>query len=216
MSKTYKVKELFLTLQGEGAQVGRAAVFIRFAGCSAWSGREEDRHEGPGGCSAWCDTDFRGGGAYSLEALLGSACQLQPVGGRVLAVLTGGEPGLQVDQRLVDGLHDRGFEVAIETNGWHHLPAGIDHITWSPKPVTRGPGGRLFVRQGHALKLIHPQPGLHPSDIETMQGIYFDQWFLQPMDGPDREANLKACVAYCLAHPRWRLSLQTHKLLGIP
>lgn len=199
----YTVKEIFLTLQGEGAHVGRVAVFIRFAGCNLWSGREEDRGAG---CSAWCDTDFRGGTRYEADQLAAVAAALWPAGGgRRLAVLTGGEPGLQVDEALVYELRDCGFEVAIETNGTRSLP-DLDHVTVSPKA-----GSQVVVRHGQVLKVVYPQPGF---DFEALADG-FEECFLQPLDGPAREANTAACVAYCLAHPRWRLSLQTHKVLGI-
>lgn len=211
----YQVREIFLTLQGEGAQVGRVAVFCRLSGCNMWSGREQDRGRGKGECSRWCDTDFRGGTRYPSADALVSAIE-GVWGGRGLlgrlVVLTGGEPGLQVDSELVDALKQRAFQVAIETNGTCEIPDGIDHVTVSPKAG----GVPQVVTTADALKFIFkagddPAPFYERADL-----FHFRERFLQPLDGPDREANTRAAVAYCLAHPRWRLSLQTHKLLGIP
>lgn len=207
----YAVKEMFLTLQGEGGQAGRAAVFCRFAGCNLWSGRERDR---PSAICAFCDTDFvgvdgPGGGRFRTSAALAQAIEAIWRGGEShrLVVLTGGEPLLQVDVPLIDALHDRGFSIALETNGTLPAPEGIDWICVSPK-------GRAPVVQtrGRELKLVYPQAGVDPAAFETME---FEQFLLQPMDGPDRAAHTEAAIAYCLAHPRWRLSVQTHKFLGI-
>jgi 7-carboxy-7-deazaguanine synthase (Cx14CxxC type) len=210
---TYAVKEIFYTLQGEGAQTGRPAVFCRFAGCNLWTGREEDRLHAT--CQ-FCDTDFvgldgPGGGRFaSPQELADAVAGAWPENDRStrFVVCTGGEPLLQLDDALVDALHQRGFEVAVETNGTQAPPAGIDWLCVSPKA-----GADLIVRRGNELKLVFPQPDAPPAAFE---GMAFDHFFLQPMDGPDREANTAAALRYCLAHPRWRLSLQTHKLLGIP
>lgn len=210
---TYTVKELFYTLQGEGANVGRAAVFCRFAGCNLWTGREEDRADA---VCRFCDTDFVGvgadGGKFTEPAALARAvASLWPATGgdasRPLVVCTGGEPLLQLDEPLVDALHAAGFEIAIETNGTQHAPAGIDWICVSPK--ARAP---LVLTRGDELKLVYPQDGGEPERYEHLE---FEHFFLQPMDGPDVEANTRRALEYCLGHPRWRLSLQTHKRLGI-
>lgn len=208
----YKIKELFYTLQGEGAQTGRPAVFCRFSGCNLWTGREKDR---PKAICQFCDTDFRGtdgvnGGSYALAELAGKIASLWPAGagGRPYVVCTGGEPLLQLDQPLIDALHQQGFEVAVETNGTQPAPAGLDWICVSPKA-----GAGLQLRSGHELKLVFPQPGAEPEQFEHLNFQYF---FLQPMDGPDAERNTRLTLHYCLEHPRWRLSLQTHKLLNIP
>jgi 7-carboxy-7-deazaguanine synthase len=212
IAKTYAVKELFKTLQGEGAQAGRAAVFCRFAGCNLWSGRERDRADAACG---FCDTDFvgtdgPGGGRFgSAEALADAA--LACWGGaeeRRYVVCTGGEPLLQLNAALVDALHARGFEVAVETNGTLAPPPGLDWICVSPKA-----GTRIVLRKGDELKLVFPQAGADP---RTFEGWAFDHFFLQPMDGPDLAANIRAAVDFCLAFPRWRLSLQSHKMIGIP
>ena len=208
----YAVKEIFKTLQGEGANSGRTAVFCRFAGCNLWSGREEDRD---GALCRFCDTDFVGtdgdGGGRFGDAH-GLADTLAAVWGderaRRFVVFTGGEPLLQLDTPLVDACHARGFEVAVETNGTRPPPPGIDWLTVSPKTAAS-----WSQRQGGELKLIFPHPELDPADLETLP---FDQFFLQPMDGPDREANTAAAAAFCLTHPRWRLGLQMHKLTGMP
>jgi len=214
---TYAVKELFVTLQGEGAQAGRVAVFLRFAGCNLWSGRAEDRGRGAGGCSAWCDTDFvgtggGGGGKFADAAALADAVARTwgDRGGDPYVVCTGGEPLLQLDAPLLDALHAAGFTIAIETNGTIAVPPGVDWICVSPKP-----GPPLVVTAGDELKLVYPQPapGVDPAAVA---GLGFRHFFVQPLDGPDRAAATAACVAYCLAHPQWRISLQTHKLLGIP
>ncbi len=215
---SYAVKEVFATLQGEGYHAGRAAVFVRFTGCNLWTGREADRARGPGGCSRWCDTDFvgtdgSGGGRFAdadalADAALRAWCEGRPRGARMFVVCTGGEPTLQLDEALVAALHARGFEVAIETNGTRPVPAGVDWVCVSPKA-----GGELVVTSGDELKLVFPQEGAEP---ERFEGLAFGHFFLQPMDGPDRAKNTEAAVRHCLAHPRWRVSLQTHKLLGIP
>jgi len=208
----YTVKEIFYTLQGEGANVGRPAIFCRFAGCNLWSGREEDR--GSAQCR-FCDTDFvgtegPGGGRFRDAEHLAAACA-DAAGGEAapaLIVLTGGEPLLQVDAALIDALHDEGFEIAVETNGTLPAPAGIDWICVSPKA-----GTTLVQRSGHELKLVYPQDGIRPEDLE---GLAFEHRYLQPMDGPELAANTSAAIAFCKANPAWRLSIQTHKLLGIP
>ncbi|HET6777315.1 MAG TPA: 7-carboxy-7-deazaguanine synthase [Gemmatimonadales bacterium] len=210
---TYAVKEIFYTLQGEGANTGRAAVFCRFAGCNLWNGREHDR--GTAVCR-FCDTDFvgtngPGGGSFATpEALATAVAGTWPSGepGQRFVVCTGGEPLLQLDEPLVRALHDVGFEVAVETNGTLPPPAGIDWLCVSPKA-----GATLVVRGGDEIKLVYPQAGAEPGLFEELA---FDHFFLQPMDGPDQQANIDASLQFCLNHPRWRLSLQTHKLLGIP
>ena len=208
---SYAVKEIFLTLQGEGAQAGRAAVFCRFAGCNLWSGREQDR---AGAVCSFCDTDFvgldgPGGGRFAGPEILAEAIEGAWAGGAGdrLVVLTGGEPLLQVDEALIAALHARGFSIALETNGTIAAPPGIDWICVSPK--TDAP---LAQTSGQELKLVYPQPGVDPARFEPLA---FERFLLQPMDGPEREAATRAAIAYCLAHPRWRLSLQTHKYLGI-
>jgi 7-carboxy-7-deazaguanine synthase len=209
----YSVKEIFYTLQGEGAQTGRPAVFCRFAGCNLWSGREADRATA---VCTFCDTDFvdtdgPGGGRFATATALAIAvAQAWPAdtGGARFVVCTGGEPLLQLDAGLVEALHGERFEIAIETNGTRLPPAGVDWVCVSPKA-----GAELLLRTGDELKLVYPQPGAEPHRFEALE---FDHFFLQPMDGPAREANTEAALRYCLAHPRWRLSLQTHKLLGIP
>lgn len=212
----YAVKETFYTLQGEGRNAGRAAVFLRFAGCNLWSGRAEDRARGPGVCSRWCDTDFvgisgPGGGRFErAEALARHVASAWRGGesGHRLVVCTGGEPLLQLDEGLVSALHEQGFEVAIETNGTLPVPRGVDWVCVSPKG-----GGELVVRSGHELKLVVPQAGVDPRELE---GLDFEHFYMQPLDGPERSANTRLAVEYCLAHPRWRLSVQAHKVLGIP
>lgn len=210
----YTVKEIFYTLQGEGANVGRPAVFCRLAGCNLWSGREDDRATAI--CN-FCDTDFvgtdgPGGGRFDSAGQLAQAVAAQwPFSApraRPLVVCTGGEPLLQLDDALVAALHDQGFHVAIETNGTRPAPREVDWVCVSPKP-----GSQLVLRTGHELKLIFPQAGALP---EQFEGLNFGHFFLQPMDGPDRETNTAEAVRYCLAHPQWRLSLQTQKYLGIP
>lgn len=210
----YSVKEIFYTLQGEGANTGRPAVFCRFAGCNLWSGREEDREDA---VCRFCDTDFvgvdgPGGGKFrtaeSLASAVSQAWPLEAGDAARFVVCTGGEPLLQLDAELVDSLHAAGFEIAVETNGTMPPPVGIDWLCVSPKAEAP-----LVVDRGEELKLVYPQDGIDP---ERYSGLAFDHFFLQPMDGPDREANTAAALQYCLAHPRWRLSLQTHKMLGIP
>ena len=210
----YVVKEVFPTLQGEGANTGRVAVFCRFARCNLWSGREE--HRATAICQ-FCDTDFvgtdgPGGGHFATADLLADAVEgAWPAGAdrdRRLVVCTGGEPLLQLDDEAVSALHRRGFEVAVETNGTLAPPAGLDWICMSPKA-----GTELSIRSGDELKLIFPQPGAEP---ERYADLAFTHRFLQPMDGPDLASNTEAAIAYCLGHPQWRLSLQTHKLIGIP
>lgn len=208
---SYAVKEIFLTLQGEGLQAGRPAVFCRFAGCNLWTGREEDRSDA---VCRFCDTDFvgtngTGGGRYRGADDLADAVQAEWIGGgdRRLCVLTGGEPLLQVDGDLVRALHDRGFRIAIETNGTVPAPAGIDWICVSPKS-----GTELAITRGDELKLVYPQDAARP---ERFADLAFDNFLLQPMDGPDQIANTRAAIGYCLSHPKWRLSVQTHKHLGI-
>ena len=209
---SYAVKEIFLTLQGEGGQAGRAAVFCRFAGCNLWSGREADRAEAE---CRFCDTDFvgmdgPGGGRFADAATLADAIAAAWGGAmpRRFVVFTGGEPLLQLDQALLDEIHGRGFEAAVETNGTIAAPASLDWVCVSPKS-----GTALRQRSGDELKLVYPQEGLDPAALD---GLDFRQFWLQPMDGPAKLANTQAAVAYCLTHPRWRLSLQTHKLIGIP
>ena len=209
---SYAVKEIVLTLQGEGGQAGRPAVFCRFAGCNLWSGREQDRAAAV--CN-FCDTDFvgmdgPGGGRFGSAEDLAAAVEAAWTGGQVgrLVVCTGGEPLLQLDPTLIAALHARGFEIAVETNGTLAAPAGIDWICVSPK--AHAP---LAQTRGQELKLVFPQPGVDPARFLALD---FERFFLQPMDGPDRAANTQAAIAYCLAHPRWRLSVQTHKYLGIP
>lgn len=203
----YTVKEIFLTLQGEGRNAGRAAVFCRFAGCNLWSGREEDR--GSATCQ-FCDTDFVGGTRYECAVELAEAiAALWPAdAAEKFVVLTGGEPLLQVDDDLVTALHRLGFTIAVETNGTIAAPDGIDWLCVSPKA-----GTRIEQRRADEVKLVYPQPGLPPQDAEAL--IAADHYLLQPMDGAERERNTGAAVAYCLAHPRWRLSVQTHKWIGI-
>ncbi len=212
---SYTVKEIYYTLQGEGAQTGRPAVFLRFAGCNLWSGREEDRERA---VCKFCDTDFvgtdgPGGGRFSSAAQLARAVARHWPGAagqraKPMVVVTGGEPLLQLDEALLDALHTEGFEVAVETNGTLLPPAGIDWLCVSPKA-----GAPLAVTRGDELKLVYPQEGIDPAQFEELD---FRHFFLQPMDGPDRERNTELAIRYCLEHPRWRLSLQTHKLLGIP
>ena len=211
---SYAVKELFYTLQGEGANAGRPAVFCRFAGCNLWSGREADRASA---VCRFCDTEFvgtdgPGGGKFAtadqLAAAGAAAWPHGDPGARPLVVCTGGEPLLQLDAALIDARHAAGFEIAVETNGTLPRPAGLDWVCVSPKAEAE-----LVLTSGDELKLVYPQAGAPP---ERYAGLRFREFFLQPMDGPDREANTRAALAYCLAHPRWRLSLQTNKLLGIP
>lgn len=210
---TYSVKEIFLTVQGEGGQAGRPAVFLRFAGCNLWNGLERDRAVS---VCTFCDTDFvgtdgQGGGKFASAEQLAEAVAGLWRGGPGeprLVVCTGGEPLLQLDEALIAALKARGFEIALETNGTLKAPDGIDWICVSPKadaPVVQ--------TTGQELKLVYPQAGVDPSRFE---GLGFDRFWLQPMDGPAREANTRAALDYCLAHPRWRLSVQTHKYIGVP
>ena len=208
---SYAVKEIFLTLQGEGAHAGRASVFCRFAGCNLWSGREADRASAT--CQ-FCDTDFVGtdgtlGARYATAEDLAATIAAQWTGtrGYRYVVLTGGEPLLQVDSALVDALHANGFEIGVETNGTILPPEGLDWICVSPKA-----GSELVVRRGHELKLVYPQAQALP---EIFESLAFERFSLQPMDGPDVAANTVRAIDYCLRHPQWRLSLQTHKTLGI-
>jgi len=209
----YAVKEVFATLQGEGFNTGRVAVFCRFAGCNLWTGREANRASA---ICQFCDTDFVGtdgvGGGRFADALTlaDHIAATWPAAGRAarFVVCTGGEPLLQLDAALVDALHSRGFTIAIETNGTIAVPPEIDWVCVSPKA-----GADLVVTSGNELKLVHPQAGGEP---ERYADLRFDHFFLQPMDGPDRDANTRVAIAYCSAHPQWRLSVQTHKYLGIP
>ena len=208
---SYAVKEIFLTLQGEGAHAGRAAVFCRFAGCNLWSGREEDRASAT---CRFCDTDFVGtdgtlGNRYVSAEELADTVARQWTGDDCnrYVVLTGGEPLLQVDAPLIAALHTRGFAIAVETNGTIEAPEGLDWICVSPKA-----GTNLVLRRGHELKLVYPQAGAEP---ENFVGLAFERFSLQPMDGPDVIENAARAVDYCLRHPQWRLSVQTHKSLGI-
>ncbi len=208
---SYAVKEIFKTLQGEGAQMGRAAVFCRFAGCNLWSGREGDRATS---VCKFCDTDFvgmdgSGGGRFGDDQALADAIESEWAGARAdrYVVLTGGEPLLQVDQDLVDALHTRGFEIAVETNGTQPAPRGLDWICVSPKA-----DAELVLIAGNELKLVYPQENAAP---ERFEHLAFEHFFLQPMDSPTAAANLEAAITYCTQNPRWRLSLQSHKMIGI-
>jgi 7-carboxy-7-deazaguanine synthase (Cx14CxxC type) len=207
----YSVKEIFLTLQGEGAQAGLAAVFCRFAGCNLWSGQERDRTKA---VCRFCDTDFvgtdgDGGGRFDTADALADAIDARWQGGPAhrLVVLTGGEPLLQVDAVLTGALHARGFRIAVETNGTRAAPPGLDWICVSPKA-----GATLVLRAGDELKLVYPQPGADPAQFAVLP---FKHFLLQPMDGPDLLDSTRAAIAYCLANPQWRLSVQTHKVLGL-
>ncbi|MBM3131942.1 MAG: 7-carboxy-7-deazaguanine synthase [Chloroflexi bacterium] len=210
---SYRVKEMYYTLQGEGVHTGRPAVFLRFEGCNLWTGREEDRAST---VCPFCDTDFvgtdgPGGGVLATAgALVSRARSLWPDAGgsRPFIVCTGGEPLLQLDESLVEGLHGAGFEVAIETNGTLLPPAGIDWICMSPKA-----GAKLVLRKGHELKFVFPQRGIEPEECLDME---FEHFCLQPMSGPDLAENTRKAIEYCLRNPLWRLSLQIHKILGIP
>jgi 7-carboxy-7-deazaguanine synthase len=213
----YAVKEIYYTLQGEGAHAGRPAVFLRFAGCNLWSGHEKDRHKGLGGCSAWCDTDFVGtngvgGGKFANPSQLANAVwSLWPHNNnspmRPYVVCTGGEPLLQLDENLLDAFDTLGVDAAAETNGTQESPRGRLWLTVSPKA-----GAPLQITKGNELKLVYPQDGLAP---EQFAGLDFQHFFLQPLDGPHRVRNTEQAIAYCLANPRWRLSIQTHKYIGI-
>jgi 7-carboxy-7-deazaguanine synthase (Cx14CxxC type) len=207
---SYSVKEIFLTLQGEGMQAGRRAVFLRFSGCNLWSGRERDRAAAR--CT-FCDTDFVGtdgeqGGRYSASELAGRVARTWGGGERPLVVVTGGEPMLQLDSELVEALHGAGFEIAAETNGTLPAAAGLDWICVSPKA-----GTEVVQRSGDELKLVWPQEGIDPQALLDWD---FRHFLIQPLDGPGREASTSAAIAYVMAHPRWRLGLQAHKLLGLP
>jgi 7-carboxy-7-deazaguanine synthase (Cx14CxxC type) len=209
---TYSVKEIYYTLQGEGGQAGRAAVFCRFAGCNLWTGREEDRANA---VCQFCDTDFvgtdgPGGGKFATPGELAAAVAShwpQNARGKPLVVCTGGEPLLQLDGPAIEALHAQGFEVAVETNGTQPAPAGLDWICVSPKA-----GADLVLTRGTELKLVFPQPGAMP---EKFEGLDFTYFFLQPMDGLEQKRNTRLAIEYCLAHPQWRLSVQTHKVVGI-
>ncbi|GIF63928.1 7-carboxy-7-deazaguanine synthase [Asanoa ishikariensis] len=210
----YRVKEIFYTLQGEGTHAGRPAVFCRFTSCNLWTGREQDRHRA---LCQFCDTDFvgtdgPGGGRFRSAADLAAAVARTWEGephprSRPYVVCTGGEPLLQLDDEAVHALHNLGFEVAVETNGTRPAPAGLDWICVSPKA-----GAPVVLTAGHDLKLVFPQAGAEP---ELFEDLEFEHFMLQPMDGPDRVANTEAAVRYCMKHPQWRLSLQTHKYIGI-
>ena len=208
----YSIKEIFYTLQGEGANAGRAAIFCRFTGCNLWSGREKDRDRA---ICKFCDTDFVGtdgtmGGQYkTAEALVEAMQGLWPDNQKKnkFVVLTGGEPLLQVDPSLIKQLHEHDFEVAVETNGTIPLPSGIDWVCVSPKR-----GAKLRVTKGNEIKIVYPQIGLRLVEFENMS---FDHFFLQPMDNVDRVGNTNLCVNACLENPKWRLSVQTHKEIGI-
>lgn len=209
---TYTVKEIFLTLQGEGGQAGKAAVFCRFSGCNLWTGREQDRAKA---VCTFCDTDFvgtngDGGGKFATADALADAVEAAWTGGPHdrLVVCTGGEPLLQLDAQAIAALHARGFMIAVESNGTIAAPEGIDWVCVSPKadaPVVQ--------TSGQELKLVYPQDKALPERFENLD---FERFYLQPMDGPDRERNTQLAVAYCLSHPQWRLSVQTHKYLGLP
>jgi 7-carboxy-7-deazaguanine synthase len=208
---TYAVKEIFYTLQGEGAQSGRAAVFCRFAGCNLWSGREEDRATA---VCKFCDTDFvgtdgTGGGKFTTADALAEAIEKAWGAGKAqrYVVLTGGEPLLQVDEALITALHARGFTIAVETNGTLPAPPGLDWICVSPKDQAE-----VVLTQGNELKLVYPQVGVDPARFE---GLAFELFFLQPMDGPLRTDNTAKAIAYCQQHPQWRLGIQSHKMIGI-
>ncbi len=209
---TYSVKEIFLTLQGEGGQAGKAAVFCRFSGCNLWTGREQDRATA---VCTFCDTDFvgvdgEGGGKFANPGVLADAVEAAWTGGREnrLVVITGGEPLLQLDAPLIDALHARGFSIAVESNGTLVPPDGVDWLCVSPKA-----DAPVAAVKGQELKLVYPQIGVDPAAFAHLD---FERFYLQPMDGPDRAANTAAAVAYCLSHPQWRLSVQTHKYLGLP
>ena len=209
---TYKIKELYYTLQGEGAHTGRPAVFCRFSGCNLWSGREQDRAQA---ICQFCDTDFRGtdgenGGTFTADELVSKILSLWPVhpsARPVFVVCTGGEPLLQLDQHLTEIMHTAGIEIAIETNGTLPAPTGIDWICMSPKANTE-----IVLTKGHELKLVYPQQGIDPKDFE---GMKFEHYFIQPMDGPEISGNIQLAIEYCQHHPHWKLSLQSHKLIGL-
>ena len=209
---SYKIKEMYYTLQGEGNQAGRAAVFCRFSGCNLWSGREEDRAKA---ICTFCDTDFWGtdgvlGGRYEAQTLAATAMNLWPPGqpGKPYVVFTGGEPMLQLDEPLIEAFHQKGFEVAVETNGTLPVPSSVDWICVSPKA-----NAPLIQTCGHELKLVYPQSGAMPDQFENLP---FDHFYLQPMDGPDVLHNTQEAVTFCKNHPKWKLSVQLHKVLNIP
>ncbi len=211
---TYSVKEIFYTLQGEGMQAGRPAVFCRFAGCNLWTGLERDRAQA---ICQFCDTDFVGidgpgggkfGDAEALASAINACWTPRGLPGKKFVVFTGGEPLLQLDASLIDAVHQRGFEIAVETNGTQPAPAGIDWICVSPKA-----GAPLVLTEGHELKLVYPQAGAMP---EQFAQLAFEHYLIQPMDGPDRARNTVMAIDYCKAHPQWRLSIQSHKFLNIP
>jgi 7-carboxy-7-deazaguanine synthase (Cx14CxxC type) len=211
---SYLVKEIFLSVQGEGLQAGKVAVFLLLSGCNMWSGREADRGQGRGGCSRWCDTDFVGddgpmGGRYQSPADLASAIRgLWPAGeSDALVICTGGEPLLQLDAPLIDELHQTGFKVAIESNGTIPVPKGVNWTCISPKA-----GAPIVVDHGDELKLVYPQEGMDPARFERLE---FEAFILQPMDGPQVEEHTRQVLHYCLQHPRWRVGLQTHKILNL-
>ena len=207
----YKIKEIYYTLQGEGYHTGQAAVFCRFTGCNLWSGREEDRYKA---ICKFCDTDFWGmdgelGGKYSAKKLVNTIKSLWPENNdHCFVVFTGGEPALQMDAELIEVLHDNGCEIAIETNGTIELPDGIDWVCMSPKANTE-----IVVTKGNELKLVYPQKGAMPNQFENLN---FEHFYIQPMDGNLAKENTQKSIQFCLENPKWRLSLQTHKLIGIP
>lgn len=207
-ARTYRIKEIFRTLQGEGANAGRSAIFIRFAGCNLWSGREQDRTRGRGSCAIWCDTEFYGGEELDSRQIIERVRRLWAMSGAIFVVLTGGEPLLQLDRDLVDELHREGCALAIETNGTIATDLPLDWICVSPKV-----GAELKLTAGDELKVIYPQENL---DLRGLENLSFRYFFIQPMDGPAREENTRAAIDFCTRHPRWRLSLQIHKLIGIP
>jgi len=206
----YSIKEIYYTIQGEGFHTGRPAVFVRFSGCNLWSGREEDRHKA---ICQFCDTDFWGidgveGGKYTKESLAEKIKSLWPIESKeIFIVCTGGEPALQLDQKLVDHLHQEQIEIAIETNGTVSLPDHIDWICMSPKANTE-----ITVTSGHEIKIVFPQKGIDPLDFESLD---YKHYYLQPMDSVEQEENIFKVQEYCLLHPQWKMSLQTHKILGI-
>ena len=214
----YSVKEIYYTLQGEGAQAGRPAVFLRFAGCNLWSGREQDRYKGPGGCSRWCDTDFvgtdgPGGGKFATaEELAKAVARHWPDldQGKPYVVCTGGEPLLQLDEAAIDALHEAGFEVGVETNGTIPVPSGLDWVCVSPKP-----GAPLVQQTGNELKVVFPQvePEIAPCRLGHLN---FDFLFIQPLDNANRDENLQSAIRYCMRQPQWRMSKQLQKKLNLP
>lgn len=211
MSRTYKVKEIFYTIQGEGAQTGRSAIFMRLSGCNLWSGREEDRASAI--CN-FCDTDFRGtngsrGGTYRAEEIVAIISDLWAgKRGHPFVVITGGEPMLQIDEPLLEAMHSADCEIAIETNGTIPVPEKIDWVCVSPKA-----GTEILQRRGNELKIVFPQKDMDPVDFENWD---FDVFSIQPMDGDRAAENTQAAIQFCMAHPQWTLSLQTHKMLGLP